>query len=277
MSDSEPSQQLALVPHTYQGAIVQQRLNDGYMNATAMCKAAGRLLNDYTRNRSTQEFLAALAGSTGIPVDLLVRTTVTGPNEYRGTWVHPQVAINLAQWLSAEFAVMVSEWIFEWLTGKSPEDKVWKQFEDRVSLVYDSVPAGYFCIFREIADLFSAMFSRGIDPGTKMLLDISVGWHWGKHWRDQNLEERFGERMQFDHHYPNYFAQSASNPQPAQCYPDAALAEFRRWVREIYRTQKMPAYLQNQVKLGNITPQAANNTLVALEDRERRRSQPRLG
>src|SRR4051812_7408867 len=108
MSTDPDEQQLALVPHSYQGALIQQRLNDGYINATAMCKAAGKLLNDYTRLRSTQEFLVALSRSTGIPVHLLVRSILTGPNEHRGTWVHPQVAISLAQWLSADFAVLVS-------------------------------------------------------------------------------------------------------------------------------------------------------------------------
>jgi hypothetical protein len=211
----------------------------------------------------------------GIPIGSLVRTIVTGPNECRGTWVHPQVAINLAQWVSARFAVLVSEWVFEWLSGKSRNDKVWQQFQDRVSLVYDSVPAGYFCIFREIADLFATLFSQGIDPGTKMLLDISVGWHWGSHWRANKLAGKHGERKQFGHYYPNYFSQAASNPQDAWCYPEDAIPDFRRWMREVYIPLKMPSYLQTQVQQGRITPQAANNTRVALQDREKRRSLPR--
>ena len=37
----------------------------------------------------------------------------------RKTWVHPQVAINIAQWISPEFDVQVSKWIFElMLNGK---------------------------------------------------------------------------------------------------------------------------------------------------------------
>ena len=95
-SGNTPDDQQALVPHVYQGAVVQQRVGDGYINATAMCKAAGKLLNDYTRLGSTREFLAALAGSTGIPVDQLVRMILTGPNEQRGTWVHPKSQSTLA-------------------------------------------------------------------------------------------------------------------------------------------------------------------------------------
>ena len=41
----------------------------------------------------------------------------------------------------------------------------------------------------------------------------------------------YGERVKFDHNYPSYFPQSASNPQEAWCYPEAALGEFRCWFR----------------------------------------------
>lgn len=264
------------MPHTYQGAVVQLRLNDGFINATAMCKAASKLLADYTRLGSTRDFLAALARSMGIPIDQLVRTVATGPNEHRGTWVHPQVAIHLAQWCSAEFAVLVSEWVFEWLSGKSREAKVWQQFQDRVSLVYDNVPEGYFCIFREIADVFASLFSQGVDPGTRMVLDISVGWHWGQYWGSAKLADRFGDRRQFGHYYPDYFPQSQSNPQDAWCYPLDALPEFRRWMTGTYIPRKMPSYLEGQVQQGKITQRSAANTRVALQLREQRRAHPKL-
>ena len=32
--------------------------------------------------------------------------------------MHPQVAINLGQWLSPAFAVRVSKWVFDWMQGK---------------------------------------------------------------------------------------------------------------------------------------------------------------
>ena len=43
----------------------------------------------------------------------------TGSNSERANWGHPQVAINVAQWISPEFDVQVSKWVFElMLTGK---------------------------------------------------------------------------------------------------------------------------------------------------------------
>lgn len=56
----------------------------------------------YLDSKTTSSFLAELSRSTGIPVDLLVQKIMTGPNDFRGTWVHPQVAINLGQWASQQ-------------------------------------------------------------------------------------------------------------------------------------------------------------------------------
>lgn len=98
----------ALAPLSAQGAIVYQRPEDGYINATAMCQAAGKRWNDYSVLASTKPFLDALATETGIPVSGLAQSHKGGDVRLQGTWVHPQVAINLAQWCSPEFAVKVS-------------------------------------------------------------------------------------------------------------------------------------------------------------------------
>jgi len=270
-------QQLALVPHTYQGSLIQQRAADGYINATAMCKAAGKLWADYNRLAATQAFLAALSSDMGIPISEIVQSIRGGDTALQGTWVNPQVAVHLAQWLSPEFAVKVSQWIVEWMSGKRPSDRVWRQFEDRVSLVYDNVPVGYFCVFQQIADLFASMISNGADFGTKMILDGSVGCCWGPHWTKTNLEAQFGPRMKFDHHYPSYFPQAWSNPQDAWCYPEDALPTFRRWLRDFYIPQKMPAYLKNMVSQKKLAAPIANNTLAALAAREAGRALARPG
>jgi hypothetical protein len=269
--------QLALVPHTYQGSLISQRAADGYINATAMCKAAGKEWAHYNSNAVTKGFMAALATSLGIPRDHVVQSIMTGANEARGTWVHPQVAVHLAQWLSPEFAVKVSQWVVEWMSGKNPADRIWAQFEDRVSLVYDNVPLGYFCVFREIADLFASMIANGADFGTRMILDISVGLCWGKFWTANNLEQQFGPRAEFPHSYPGYFPQSWSNPQMAKCYPEDAIPTFKRWLRDEYVPHRMPAYLQSQVQQKKLPAAIANNALAALASRDANRAIPRIG
>jgi len=144
-------------------------------------------------------------------------------------------------------------------------DIAWKQFHDRVSLSYHTVPDGYFSIFKELADIFVTMIRGGADLGPTFIPDISVGQHWAKYWKKEHLEVLYGERIQYDHSYPKYFPQAASNPQPAYCYPDDALGEFRKWVREQYIEKHMPNYLNNKVNAGAIPAPTARKALDAFK------------
>ncbi len=98
---------------------INQRANDGYINATALCKAVGKKLNHYGDLKTTREFLKELSSDTGIPVSGLVQSIKGGVPQNQGTWVHPQVAINLGQWASPKFAVLVSKWVTEWMSGNT--------------------------------------------------------------------------------------------------------------------------------------------------------------
>jgi len=105
--------ELALIPHKVGGEIISQRAKDGYINATAMCTAAGKLWGHYREATSTKRFLIELSTDIGIPITDLVQSIKGGKPALQGTWVHPQVAIHLAQWLSPRFAVLVSRWVYE--------------------------------------------------------------------------------------------------------------------------------------------------------------------
>lgn len=63
---------LALISHEVDQQIIYQRSGDGYVNATAMCKAVGRLFADYNRSKQAQEFLSTLSDDMGIPISSLV-------------------------------------------------------------------------------------------------------------------------------------------------------------------------------------------------------------
>lgn len=51
---------LDLIDHQTNRGIVQQRAADGYINATELCKAAGKAWADYRRLGSTEDFLSEL-------------------------------------------------------------------------------------------------------------------------------------------------------------------------------------------------------------------------
>ena len=122
-----------LVVRTWNDAPISRRGGDGYADATAMCQANGRLYADYQRLDRTTAYLQALAASLGIPADQLVITTTSGPNHLRGTWVHPRLAVDLARWLSPQFAVWMDGWFLEQLEQGQPVSAIqgdqWRSME----------------------------------------------------------------------------------------------------------------------------------------------------
>jgi hypothetical protein len=143
-------------------------------------------------------------------------------------------------------------------------DDQWRPFHDRLALMYDKAPDGYFSIFKETAEVSIALAQNGVFGDAKLIPDISIGQTWGRHWCDSNLAMRYGERQEYQHSYPEYFPQAASNPQPAWCYPEAALGEFKRWLREEYlRGGKFEAYIGGQVQKKQISGNTARKALDA--------------
>lgn len=99
-----------LVVRAWNGTPIGRRTTDGYVNATAMCKANGKRWSDYRESDRCQRYLDALSELTGIPVVSLYHS-VEGRSG--GTFVHPQVAVDLARWISAPFAVWMDGWFIE--------------------------------------------------------------------------------------------------------------------------------------------------------------------
>ncbi len=116
---------MKIIIHEANGLQIGQRREDGYINLTKMAQANDKKINDYLRLDSTKAFLYELSTVTGIPAsgkNALIQIHKGGNNKNtQGTWGHPQVAINCGQWCSAEFAVLVSGWVVEWMrTGQNP-------------------------------------------------------------------------------------------------------------------------------------------------------------
>ena len=98
--------QPSLIGHQLGDELISQRPKDGYINATALCKVAGKSFYDYRRLSTSKEFIQELSTETGITVSALYQTLEGGNQpKSQGIWVHPDVAIHLAQWLSPKFAV----------------------------------------------------------------------------------------------------------------------------------------------------------------------------
>jgi len=89
------------------------------VNATMMCKAAGKLFGDYHRQKKTDEYLSAISLDMGIHISKLVQRNQSGRGTSQDTNVHFLVALHLAYWLSTEVQAQFSKWIAELLlTGR---------------------------------------------------------------------------------------------------------------------------------------------------------------
>jgi len=143
---------------------------------------------------------------------------------------------------------------------------VWRQFHDRVSLTYNSVPVGYFSVFKEIADMIVTLGQAGLHIDKSFVPDGSVGIHWGKHWSENDFDATYGARQKWEHNYPHYFPQAKSNPQWPWCYPEAALPEFRRWMRENYIGDgKFTKYINDKIKQRELPASFAQLVIAAYD------------
>ena len=111
---------IQLINNEIENVTVGQRIDNGYINATALCRACGKQIKHYLENATTKAFLSELSSEVGIPTSELI-VKIKGFGVQQGTWVHPQVAINLGQWASPKFAVAVSKWVLDWMSGKQPD------------------------------------------------------------------------------------------------------------------------------------------------------------
>ena len=79
---------LPLVQYKLEQEVIYQRVRDGYVNATAMCKAAGKLFGHYKESKQTTAFLKALEADIGIPISQLVQSIKGGAPTMQGTRFH---------------------------------------------------------------------------------------------------------------------------------------------------------------------------------------------
>ena len=229
--------QLALIPHKVAGGVVEQRRKDGYINATAMCSASGKLFADYNRLKTTSAFFGALQADMGIPISEIIQS-VKGGDGVQGTWVHPKVAIHLAQWLSPEFAVQVVNWVHDWMTagaGRSMPYHLRRYTSNR-----GNVPVGHFSILSEmVLAVIAPMEEAGYTLPDHLLPDISQGKMFSKF-----LRQELGVSTEGMPHYLHYF-EDGRVVQP-RAYPEYYLADFRQHLREEWLPKRAVAYFQER-------------------------------
>ena len=206
-----------------------------------MCKAVGKQFNDYARLGSTGEYIQEMQSETGIPVSELIQSVKGGSDPLRqGTWVHPDVAIHLAQWLSPKFAVQVSKWVREWMSGGKYAGGGIPYHLRRYMANRASVPYTHFSVLNEvIMGLIGPMEDVGYTLPETMVPDISQGRLFAK-W----LREAHGVDTDA---MPTYLHQYADGRVvEAKMYPVHFLPQFKRHFNEVWIPQKSQQYFRER-------------------------------
>lgn len=110
------------ISHEIEGIPVNQRENDGYVNATHLCNAhkiktgEDKAPGDWLVTNMAKSAIAKLSKTTGIPVVCL---TETKEGRNGGTWIHPRLAVRFTMWLNDDFSLQVEDWVHTWLSSAS--------------------------------------------------------------------------------------------------------------------------------------------------------------
>jgi hypothetical protein len=188
---------------------VISRQSDGYINASQLCKAGKKYYNDWFRLEKTKEFLTEL--SQELKIDILTDKTDPGGksrhentnvslikiNQYndsdQSTWVHPRVAIHIAQWISPKFAVNVTGWIHKLLsTGSFKLERTVKSFSTLTEIDIEAEKLENevkMCEYTNELVIYCAYIGNGL---------VKIGF------TDSNLIKRDKKHMSSESLYPQW-------------------------------------------------------------------------
>lgn len=89
------------------GHSIPCRHPDRYIEVSSLCTAGGKNIKDWLRLDSSKELIQALTSATSLETNDLMQ------KEENSVWMHPDLAIQLARWISTDFGVRFSKWIRE--------------------------------------------------------------------------------------------------------------------------------------------------------------------
>ena len=144
------------------------------------------------------------------------------------------MAIDLAQWLSPEFAVKVTKWVFDWMSGKIPGGNLPYHLR-RYMANMTQVPAGHWSMLNEMTiSLIAPLEQMGYVMPDTMVPDISEGRMFSgwlrKHGHDPDSMPS----------YPHTY-EDGRLVHP-RAYPNAVLQHFRRHFIEEWMHKRAISY-----------------------------------
>lgn len=122
---------MTIITHSWKETQINQTSGDtqiarytvpsGYVNVTKMCAQHGKSWADYKKINSSKAYIEALSLDMKIIASSLVieiKGTPSGDASLQGTWVHPEIAIDVAAWINVEFKVWANRTLRKVITGE---------------------------------------------------------------------------------------------------------------------------------------------------------------
>lgn len=189
--------------------------------------------SDYARLKSTDAFLDELASVRGIPRTALIETIQGELAELQGTWVHPNVAIHLAQWCSPKFAVAVSEWVHDWLTGNIKGEL--PIHIKRYIMNRSEIPVTHWSMLNEVTlGIVAPLEELGYTLPENMLPDGSARKLFSRFLRSKGVD--VDSFPMYNHKYPD------GRVYPARLYPNKYLEDFKLFFYNEWLINRSQAY-----------------------------------
>lgn len=114
---------MTIASYEFNGLSLPIRVGDGYINATALSQnyavQSGKTKqpSDWLRLKRTQETLKYISSVTGLPEEALVQVVQGGDSVVgQGTFLHSDLAVPFASWLSVEFEHKVTKIVQLYIT-----------------------------------------------------------------------------------------------------------------------------------------------------------------
>ena len=110
------------------------------VDAVEMAKPFGKRPVDWLRTQSSNEFIEALTRVKKFTsADLVIVTKGGNSKTERGTWMHEDVAIEFARWLSTVFAIWCNDRIKELITTGQTSLNIPKTYQEALRALADEV------------------------------------------------------------------------------------------------------------------------------------------
>lgn len=264
----------------WNGAVITRRAADDYVNLSALVRAHNlatgqkRKIQAWYRNDDAQEFLDALAADTGRRPGIATPGALIGEATFLAcgkpalievrhgsdTWGHPDVAVEIAGWLSKPLRIAINRWFRQEVERQQKERQQQDQLA-RQGILPCALPMAEAIVARRDrnVEVSRAAAAQGV-PFHELHNARNVGLtgHRASHWREVSGVKNWIEKADWEHQQLHSVASQAGlnairqlNPDvsDASDYVDAmrsAAADLREFARK-YNMPWQPRFMPHRI------------------------------